>query len=182
MSGVIQIRFCGFGGQGIVLAGLLLGQAGVIEGRYVAGSSSYGAQARGSVCKSEIVFSENPIDFPHLITADFLVAMSQEAYDLYWRDVKEASGLILYDNGLVNPKKDLKGKQLGVPATKLAISRLKNKQMANLTLIGALIQITKIVSSKAVQKAIRHHISERFRTSNLKAFRMGMELGRRVHG
>jgi len=182
MSGVTQIRFCGFGGQGIVLVGWLLGQAGVMEGKSVSGSNTYGAQARGSICKSEIIFSKNPIDFPHLITADFLIAMSQKAYDLYYKDVKEESGFILYDHDLVNPKKKLNGKQLGVPATKLATIKLKHNQMANLIFLGVFIQKTKMVSSKAVQKAIRLHISERFQTINLKAFRMGMEWGKGLHG
>ena len=87
MTEMIQVRLSGFGGQGIILAGLLLGQAGVIEGKYIAGSDSYGAQARGSGCKSEIVFSDGPIDFPHLITSDILVAMSQGAYHTYCKDV-----------------------------------------------------------------------------------------------
>ena len=68
------------------------GEAGVIDGKYISGSNSYGAQARGSGCKSEIVFSDRPIDFPHLTTADILVAMSQGAYDIYCEDVKEDLG------------------------------------------------------------------------------------------
>ena len=80
------MRLSGFGGQGVVLAGILLGQAGVIDGKYVSGSNSYGAQARGSGCKSEIVFSDGPIDFPHLTTADILVAMSQGSLQyILWR-------------------------------------------------------------------------------------------------
>src|SRR5512137_2871188 len=101
MAEITQVRWSGFGGQGVVLAGVLLGEAGVIDGKYIAGSNSYGAQARGSGCKSEIVFSNEPIDFPHLITADILVAMSQGAYDLYCREVKESTGIILYDQGQV---------------------------------------------------------------------------------
>ena len=92
MTDIKQIRMSGFGGQGILLAGALLGEAGVIEGKWVSGSNSYGAQARGSGCKSEIIFSNAPIDYPHLTTADFLVAMSQGTYDLYVRDVREWVG------------------------------------------------------------------------------------------
>ena len=77
MTWMTQVRLSGFGGQGIVMAGLLLGEAGVIEGRYVSGSNFYGAQARGSECRSEIVFSAAPIDFPQIIIADVLVSMSQ---------------------------------------------------------------------------------------------------------
>ena len=182
MSEDIQVRISGFGGQGVVLAGVLLGEAGVIDGKQVAGSNSYGAQARGSGCKSEIVFSEGLIDFPLLTTADLLIAMSQGAYDLNWRDVKEKSGLILYDRSLVTPREALGVEQVGLPATELALKKLKNKQMANLILLGALVEMTKIVSPKAIRKAIALHVNERFRALNLKALRIGMILGRRPHG
>ncbi len=132
----------------------------MIEGKYIAGSNSYGAQARGSGCKSEIVFSDGPIDFPHLTTADILVAMSQGAYNIYCEDVKE-SGLILYDQGLVTPKEELNVKQIGVPATEISVKKLKNKQVANIVLLGALVETTKIVSPKAIQKAIALHIQRK---------------------
>jgi 2-oxoglutarate ferredoxin oxidoreductase subunit gamma len=182
MPEITQVRLAGFGGQGIVLAGVLLGEAGVIDGKYIAGSNAYGAQARGSNCKSEIVFSDGPIDFPHLTIADILVSMSQEAYNTFCDDVKEKSGLILFDQNQVIPREGLNLIQMGIPATEYALKRLKNKQVANLILLGALIEITKIVSLKAVRKAIHTHGNERFRSLNLKALRLGVELGRRIHG
>lgn len=178
MAEIRQVRLSGFGGQGVVLAGVLLGEAGVIDGRYVSGSNSYGAQARGSGCKSEIVFSDGPIDFPHLITADILVALSQGAYDLYCREVKESSGIILYDQGQVTPQEGLKVKQIGIPATDWALKQLKNKQVANIILVGALIETTKLVSLEAMEKAMRTHVSQRYQALNLEALKIGLELGR----
>lgn len=182
MSEIRQVRLSGFGGQGVVLAGVLLGEAGVIDGKNVSGSNSYGAQARGSGCKSEIVFSDGSIDFPHLTTADILVAMSQGAYSMYCEDVRKGSGFILYDQGQVVQNEGLDVRQIGIPATEHALKKLKNKQVANIVLLGALIETTKIVSSQALQKAIHTHVSERFRSLNLRALRMGIELGRRIHG
>ena len=182
MAEVKQVRLGGFGGQGVVLAGILLGEAGVIDGKQVSGSNSYGAQARGSACKAEIVLADGPIDFPHLVTADILVAMSQGTYDLYGGDVKASSGVILYEQGLVTIKEDLNVHQVGIPASEYAIKRLNNKQVANIVLLGALVETTRVVSSPAVQKAIRTHVGKRFQALNLKAFRIGIDLGRRVHG
>jgi len=182
MTGIKQVRLSGFGGQGVVLAGLLLGQAGVFDGKYISGSNSYGAQARGSGCKSEIVFSDGPVDFPHLTIADILIAMSQGAYNIYCTDVREESGLILYDQGFVTPKDNLKVKHLGIPATEVSVKRLKNKQVSNIVFVGALIETARIVSPGAIRKAISMHVSERFRSLNLKALQAGMELGRKVHG
>jgi 2-oxoglutarate ferredoxin oxidoreductase subunit gamma len=181
MSEITQVRISGFGGQGVVLAGVLLGEAGVIDGKQTAGSNSYGAQARGSGCKSEIVFSEGLIDFPHLTLVDILIAMSQGAYDLNWKDVKGKSGLILYDRSLITPREGVEIRQVGLPCTEFALKRLKSKQVANLVLLGALVEITKIVSPKAIRKAIALHVSERFRVLNLKALRIGMALGRQIH-
>jgi len=182
MAEIKQVRLSGFGGQGVVLAGVLLGEAGVMDGKYVSGSNSYGAQARGSGCKAEIVFADGPIDFPHLVTADILVAMSQGAYNLYCNDVKESSGFILYDRGPVTPNEDLRVRQLGIPAADTAVKTLKNKQVANIVLLGALVESTRVVSRKAIQKAIRIHVSERFQDLNLKALRVGIDLARSVRG
>ena len=182
MAEITQVRLSGFGGQGVVLAGVLLGEAGVIDGKYIAGSNSYGAQARGSGCKSEIVFSNEPIDFPHLITADILVAMSQGAYHMYCGDVRETSGLILYEQGQVTPKEGLTLKQIGIPAMEQAQKKLKNKQAANIVLLGALIESTKIVSLEAMEKAIQTHVSKRFRSLNLEALNLGRELRRQADG
>lgn len=182
MGEITEVRLSGYGGQGVVLAGMLLGAAGVFDGKFVAGSNSYGAQARGSGCKAEVVLSAFPIDFPHLTQADILVAMSQGAYDLYSRDMKKGSGLILYDSGLVKVKEDLEAKQIGLPATETAVKKLASKQVANIVFLGALVEITQIVSSRALRNAIQEHVSERFRSLNLHAFRAGRALGRKSHG
>jgi len=177
-----QIRLSGFGGQGVVLAGLLLGEAGVEAGKYVAGSNSYGAQARGSGCKSEVIFSEAPIDFPHLITADILVAMSQGTYDQYCSDIVPETGLILYDDSQVTPRNDLGVKQIGISATESALKTLKNKQVANIILLGALVEMTKVVSPEAMEGAIQKHVSERFLKLNLDAFETGRRIVREING
>jgi len=183
MTNINQVRLSGTGGQGVLLAGALLGEAGVVEGKWVSGSNSYGAQARGSGCKSEIIFSSAPIDYPHLTVADFLVVMSQSTYDLYGKDVKEGpEGFILYDEGLVKPRDDLRTRQVGIPATELALKKLNNKQVANIVLLGAFVEITKIVPPEAIQKAMKIHVNERFMALNLKALEMGMALGRQANG
>ncbi len=182
MTDITQVRLSGLGGQGIVLAGLLLGQAGANDGKYVSGSHSYGAQARGSECRSEIIFSKSPVDFPHLIVADFFLSMSQGTYDLYANEVEVQSGLIFYDRTLVVPQEDLRVKQVGVPATDYAVKKLKNKQVANIVALGAFIEITRLVSSRAIRKAMSIHIHERLQPLNLKALQAGMRLGRELHG
>ena len=182
MPGITQIRLGGFGGQGIVLAGVLLGHAGVIEGKQVSVSNSYGVAARGSACKAEIIFADGPIDYPHLVSADIFVAMSQGAYNTYIKDVRAGSGFVLLDRGYVNLREIPDIAQKEIPATDSAVRKLKERQSANIVLLGALVEATQIVSRQAVRKAIMTQMEERFRHLNLKALALGIELGREIHG
>jgi 2-oxoglutarate ferredoxin oxidoreductase subunit gamma len=163
------------------MAALLLGAAGANDGKFVSGSNVYGAQARGSDCRSEVILSDRPIDFPHLINPDFLIAMSQTTYDLYSTEMRSAESLILYDPGFVTPRAVTTARQLPVTATDYALKNLNNQQMANLVLLGAFIAITGIVSPEGSKKAIIKHIRERFHELNLKAFEAGMRIGRNIH-
>ena len=175
MSGIMQIRLSGFGGQGIVLAGVLLGHAGVGEGRRVAGSNSYGAQARGSACKAEVILAESPVDFPHVLEADVLVAMSQGAYDRFVEETKP-SGLVIYDSQLTTPKA-VNILHQPVPATEVAVREIGNKQVANIVMLGAMVTLTRVVSEKSMETAVCDHVPPRFKDVNIKALRRGFELG-----
>ena len=175
MRKVIQVRLAGFGGQGIVLMGLILGEASALDGWHVSGSHSYGAQARGSACKSEVILSHDPIDFPHVIRADVLAVLSQGAYEAYREDVGD-SGLILFDETRVRPDEPCRVRHLGITASDYALERLGNGQAANMVMLGALVGVTGVVSVDAVRKAIALHVGETFRAINLEAFAAGVEL------
>jgi 2-oxoglutarate ferredoxin oxidoreductase subunit gamma len=165
----------GVGGQGIVLAGILLGHAGVIDGRWVAGANSYGAQARGSACEAEVVLSHRPVDFPRVLEADALIAMAQEIYDRFAKQTREG-GLVLYDSQFVTPAISDRNHR-PIDATGLAIRELGNKQVANIMMLGALTSITGVVSRRSMELAVSHHVPEHFKKINLLAFRRGFELG-----
>jgi len=175
-----QIRLCGYGGQGVVLAGTILGHAAINDDKWVSGSNSYGAQARGGSARSEVVISKNPITYPHVIKADILIAMSQTAYDQYIQDLAEQGALVLYDDMIVHPR-DIHGvQQIGVPATKTSISELDNKQVANIVMLGASVVITGIVSEKSLISSIKTNVGQRFRELNLKALEVGYTLGKDI--
>lgn len=170
-----QIRVCGFGGQGIILAGTILGHAGINDGKWVAGSSSYGAVARGGPSRADVILSDKPIIFPYLIEADILIALSQEAYDKHIEAVKRDS-IVIYDEQLVSPR-DIRLKQIAIPATNVAIEEL-NKQVANIIILGATVEMTKITTNDALIAAIEETVERRFKDSNLKAVNTGFKLGR----
>lgn len=130
-----------------------------------------------------MVFSDSPIDFPHLTTADILVVMSQGAYDAQWAEVNPETGLILYDTSQVTPRAGIPvRRQIGIPAVDRAIKDLGGTQTANIVLLGALLEITGLVSPEAITRAMEKHVAERFLSLNLKALKLGRELGRQAHG
>jgi 2-oxoglutarate ferredoxin oxidoreductase subunit gamma len=177
-----QIRFGGFGGQGVVLAGMILGHAAVRDGNWVSGSNSYGAQARGGSARSEVVISTEPITFPHVIQSDIFIVLSQSAYHSFITDVAEQGALVIYDDLLVKPHEVDGVQQIPVPATNTAIHELQSKQVANMVILGASVAITGVVTRKALISAIRENVAERFKELNIRAFQVGYDLGGTIGG
>lgn len=179
MTGLKQIRLCGFGGQGIILAGVIVGHAAIRDGRWVAGSSSYGAQARGGYARSDVVISDEPIVFPHVIKADILIAMSQQAYDRYIEEIAP-DAVVLFEEQMVAIKALEGVKQIGIPATLRAIEEIEQKQVANIVMVGATVALTKAVSKEALLLGVRENVDERFLTSNLKSVELGFSMGEEI--
>ena len=178
MAETKQIRLCGFGGQGIILGGKILGNASISAGKWVAGLSTYGGAARGGICQSDIIISDDSIIFPQVIQADILIAMSQSAYNKFINDVSQETGLVIYDNQLVSTKEVDGLRQIGIPATEAAVKELNNKQVANIILLGAAAEITNMISKDALVEAIKRGIRQRFIDVNIKAVDLGFKLGR----
>jgi len=177
MAPIKQVILCGFGGQGIVLAGTILSQAAFNDGKWVSSTDSYGAAARGGACRAEVVISERPIIFPYVIAADTLIAMYQTAYDKYIGCVKPGEGVVIYDERFV--PEEMKGlKYVGIPASRTALEELNNGMAANIIILSAAVEMTDVVSKKELKSAIEEIIPERLRELNLKAMNIGFRLGR----
>lgn len=172
-----EVRIAGFGGQGVVTAGYVLGQgACLFDGKNATMTQSYGPEARGGACRSEVVISDEAIDFPKVVEPDLLVAMSQEAYLLYNDGVKDG-GTVIIDEDLVSLKERKEGiRYFEVPATRTA-EQLGNRIVANVVMLGAITGLTGIVSVEAMEKAVRARWP-RFSELNLKALEKGLELCR----
>jgi 2-oxoglutarate ferredoxin oxidoreductase subunit gamma len=173
---IAGIVLAGFGGQGVVMAGLLLGHAAVHSGLYAAGSNSYGAQSRGSVCKAEVVIAHKSIDYPHVELARIFVAMSQEGYDTCAGQIMEQSD-IFYDIGLVSRLRGHRNER-GFDVTAASIKELGDKQAANVIWTGILAGATELLSEQSLTHAIQARIPARFLDLNLRALRLGLLLGR----
>jgi len=170
----IEVRISGFGGQGVVLAGEILGRAAAYEGKYVVQTQSYGAEARGGTARSEVIISDSKIDFPKVRKCDILVAMSQNALETHLKDLKE-KGVLIVDKDKVEHLPETKAKVFKIPATKTAAKLLKSRLYANVIMLGALTKITGIVKEKAVEKAITDSVPETAREANIRGFRKGLK-------
>ncbi|MFC1913195.1 2-oxoacid:acceptor oxidoreductase family protein [Chloroflexota bacterium] len=177
-----QVRLCGFGGQGVILAGTILGYAGINDEKWVASSSSYGSAARGGSCRSDVIISDKPIRFPHVIAADILIALSQKAYDIYLKNIRPQGGIVIYDEQMVAVAETSGVKQIGVAATSAAMKEFNSKQVANIIILSAAVAITGIVGRDALMAAIEENVPQKFRDLNLKAVGLGLNLGSAVKG
>jgi len=159
----------------VVLAGQILGRAAVYDGKQVVQTQSYGAEARGSAAKSEVIISDEKIGFPMVRRCDVLVAMSQTALEKHRKDLKE-NGILVVEEDMVNVAPDIQAKVFKVPATKTAEAELKSKIYANVVMLGALTKITDLVSKEAVEKAIVDSVSAEAQEKNINAFRIGFQI------
>ncbi len=168
----IEVRISGLGGQGVVLAGQILGRAAVYDGKNVVQTQSYGAEARGSAAKSEVIISDGRIGFPMVRKCDVLIAMNQEAVERNLKDLKE-DGILLVDSSTVKNKPKIKAKIFMVPATEIAEKFCHGRLYANMVMLGVLTRISKIVKENSAKSAIRDIVAEKAAAANVQAFELG---------
>jgi 2-oxoglutarate ferredoxin oxidoreductase subunit gamma len=172
----IEIRLAGAGGQGIILAGLILAEAaGRGEGRQVAMSQSYGPEARGGSSRAEVVISDAPIDYPLCLAPDVLVALSQEAANVYGRDLPP-HGLTIVDRDLV----ETAGRDgvTALPFTAVAKDKLGRAGVANIVALGALAELTGLIGRRALDAALDRRAPAGSRELNRQALGQGVRLAR----
>lgn len=167
-----ELRLSGLGGQGILTLGKVLGAGLALEEGYeVSQTQSYGPEARGGASRSDLVISSRLISYPKPEQLDLLVAMSQEACNLYYRHLKPG-GLLLVDDSLV--KQTPTNIYWGLPFTSLASQKLGMAQAANMVLLGALVHLVPFVQPKSMKKSLERNFAPRFLEGNLKAFQLGL--------
>jgi 2-oxoglutarate ferredoxin oxidoreductase subunit gamma len=170
----IEIRLAGEGGQGLILAGLVLAEAvGVYEGREVAMVQSYGPEARGGASKAEVIISDQPIDYPLATEVDILLALSQEAADTYCWDLKPNSRVIVDSDLVSHPPTS---KAIGLPFTFSAKDKLKKGIVANIVALAAISEICKVVNKRSLEKALLKRVPQAAASMNKKALNMGAKL------
>ena len=171
-----EIRIAGFGGQGIILSGSIIGRAASIhDNGFATFTQSYGPESRGGSCRAEVVISDKPIDYPYLTNPDIHILLSQEAYNEYKPDISQNT-LIIVDSDLIKTDISNKKNWLSIPASRMA-RELGRPVVANIIVLGFLAATSDIVSNEALKKAILDSVPPGTGDFNMKAFNMGYNYG-----
>jgi 2-oxoglutarate ferredoxin oxidoreductase subunit gamma len=179
---MMNIRLAGFGGQGIVMGGYVLGHAGVLDGGNALQTQSYGSESRGGACKSDVIISDGEILELAPSALDVLVTMAQPAFDKYISNLKEG-GILIYESDLVDPQREpadgngSKIRVFGLPATDIARKMFGREVVANAIMLGCLAGLTGVVSRDSLREAISESVPPNTRDMNLDAFEEGLKRG-----
>lgn len=169
-----EVRIAGFGGQGVILAGIVLGNAAAIhEGKKAVQTQSYGAETRGGAARSEVVISDEKIDYPKVISADITITMSQESFDRYGTNIETGSALFVDADLVTNIPDRVGGTIHRVPATKLAAEEFKKTLVANMIMLGAVAAVTNIVKLESLKASVGEVAPKASLDLNLQALERG---------
>jgi 2-oxoglutarate ferredoxin oxidoreductase subunit gamma len=169
-----EIRFSGFGGQGIILSAVILGRAAVMyDNKYAVQTQVYGPEARGGASMSAVIIDDAPILYPKVAKPDIYVIMSQEGFEKYGVDASDPA-VMLVDSTLVHSRPACRC--IEIPATKEAKTSLGRDIVANIVMLGALVRSTHIVSETALEKAILDSVPKGTEDLNIRAMKKGIDL------
>jgi 2-oxoglutarate ferredoxin oxidoreductase subunit gamma len=171
----VEVRFGGSGGQGVVLMGMILAVAANHDRRCVVQTESYGPEARGGYSRSDVIISDNPIDYPKLENADVLVALSQDSVDAYTSSLRP-QGILIYDSERITTPPVFSGVSLGVPFVHWAIEETGRPQPANVVALGVIMRITGLVSRESLEKAVAETVPVGTVDVNMKALARGLAI------
>ncbi len=177
-----EIRISGSGGQGVVLAGIILAEAaGIVEGKHVIHVQDYGGAMRGGAVRSEVVIAdeEDDIEYPAVLNADILVAMTQEAANKWTASVKEG-GIVVYDSTNVTKTPSSAAKTYNIPLTRIAQEKLGTALVANIMTLGVICALTGAVSMEALSHALVKRVPKGTEALNQKALQVGFEFASRM--
>ncbi len=169
-----EIRIAGFGGQGVVLSGVVLGRAAALyAGKEVTLMQSYGPEARGGSCKTELVLSDEKIDYPLTDSPSVLVAMNRESLDKFSSQMN-AGGILLYDSTYIEPFENPALEVFPVPGTRIA-EELGSRIVANMVMLGSLVALVDMVSLEDLNKAVAEMVPPHTLKLNTEAVEKGYE-------
>lgn len=174
MCRAVEIRLSGTGGQGLILAGIILAESAIIDNKNAIQSQSYGPEARGGASKSEIIISDGEIFYPKVSKPDIFLALSQEAFNKYVNGVKEDA--ILIADSSISTQSCGAGKIYSVPILDTASFKLSKPMVANIIALGLIVGLTGVVSSESIESAVLSRVPRGTEDLNKRALNEGYGL------
>lgn len=172
-----EIKIGGFGGQGVILSGYIIGRAAAIyDDKYSTMIQAFGPEARGSACSAQVIVDHEAIAYPYITTPQILVLMSQEAYTKFSPELA-VGGILITEEELVTPhnlRKDVI--HYSIPATRFA-EDLGKRLVINIVMMGFMTAVSKLIDPEAMRKAVIASVPKGTEELNIKAFNKGYEYG-----
>ena len=176
----VEIRLSGEGGQGVILAGIILAEAAAIfGGKNAIQTQSYGPESRGGASKSEVVVDDGDIDYPEVRRPNILLALTQEACDLYAPSLAPG-GTLITDETFVRSSPKVDGQAFSAGITQIARDRLGKEIVANIVALGVLVALTEVVSKEAIEKAVLSRVPRGTEDLNRRALQEGFTAGETI--
>jgi len=178
-----EVMFAGFGGQGVIKAALLLAiSTGIYEDKEVAQTQSYGPEARGGACRSDVVISDETIDYIKTMNLDAFVVMSQPALDKYMDSIDPEKTVVIADTTLIKQPPEHIKHFFPVEATQVAEQEFGQALFANIVMLGALAAITGTTSEESLSRALEGNVPGKTLEKNHTALQRGFEIGKKLKG
>jgi 2-oxoglutarate ferredoxin oxidoreductase subunit gamma len=175
-----EIKIGGFGGQGVILSGYILGRAAsIFDDKFATMIQAFGPEARGSATSAQLIISDKQITYPYIVSPSVMVVMSQEAYSKFSPELAPG-GMLLTEEDLVvthNLRADIK--HFSIPATRFA-EELGKRLVLNIVMLGFMIAVTGIVGRDAARNAVKVSVPKGTEELNFAAFEKGYEYGLQV--
>ncbi len=177
MSNQVELRLSGSGGQGLLLAGIILSEAALAEDKNAIQTQSYGPEARGGASKAEVIISNEEIDFPKVTAPNIILALTQVAADKYISSIRE-DGIVIVDSNITLPA-DLKAKKIiSVPIIETASEKIGRSIVANIVAIGVITEATGVVDKASVEAAILKRVPKGTEELNKSALHEGYKIAK----
>ena len=178
-----EVKIAGFGGQGIVLAGTIIGRgAAIYDGKHATLTRSFGPEARGGASSVQLVISEEPVHFPYVTQPDVMAILSQGAYSKFIGELGP-QGILITEEDLVQVDQDSKSPEqhYRIPATRFA-EEMGRKVVLNIIAVGCIIAVTGMISAESARKAVKDSVPKGTEKLNLEAFDRGYRYGMDLAG
>lgn len=173
-----EVRLSGSGGQGLLLAGIILAEGAIDDGKNAVQTQSYGPEARGGASKSEVLISDEEIDFPKVRDCDILLALTQKSYEKYTEGLKE-NGILILDSSVKQSAND-NYKTYSMPILDSAVQTLGKPMVTNIVALGAIVAVTNIITKESLEKAVLDRVPKGTEELNRKALALGYEIAEKA--